>query len=233
MMKIVHDSYVLSGKRNKALLRNLETLVDCIAAAFGSNCEVVLHSLEDLGHTIVKIVNGHITGRKVGSPMTDLGLDILKEAELMEEKSVGDHYSKLDDGRLLKSAYMVVRNAYGRPIGLICINIDLSVSLLDFMRELLPNDDGPSKKIVEHYPLSPDELVVRTLQIAMSRVKNQKEISPSKRNRTIVTELYKKGIFKVAGVIDIVAKQMGISRYTVYNYIRSAKVEVEEELLRR
>jgi len=233
-MKNVHDSYGLRSKRNKALLRNLEILVDCIAAAFGSNCEVVLHSLEDLGHTIVKIVNGHITGRKVGSPMTDFGLDILKKAELMEEESVGDHYSKLDDGRLLKSAYMVVRDDHGRPIGQICINIDLSVSLLDFMRELLPTDDGrPSKRIVEHYPLSPDELVVRTLQIAMSRVKNQKEISPSKRNRTIVTELYKKGIFKVAGVIDIVAKQMGISRYTVYNYIRSAKVEVEEGLLRR
>ena len=232
MMKDTHNSNGLLSKENETLLRALETVVDCIAEAFGSNCEVVLHSLEDLGHTVVKIVNGHITRRKVGSPMTDFGLDILKEAKSTKEKSVGSHYSKLDDGRLLKSAYMVVRNAYGRPIGLICINIDLSVSLLDFMRELLPNDEGPSKKIVEHYPLSPDELVVRTLQIAMSRVKNQKEISPSKRNRTIVTELYKKGIFKVAGVIDIVAKQMGISRYTVYNYIRSAKVEVEEELLR-
>lgn len=229
MMKDIHNSNGLLSKENEILLRTLETGVDCIAEAFGSNCEVLLHSLEDMGHTVVKIVNGHITGRKVGSPMTDLGLDILKEAKSTEEKSVGGHYSKLDDGRLLKSAYMVVRNTHGSPIGLMCINIDLSVSLLDFMRELLPKDNGSSKKIVEHYPLTPDELVNRTLQIVMSRVKTKKEISPSKKNRAIVTELYKKGIFKVAGVIDIVAKQMSISRYTVYNYIRSARVEVEDE----
>jgi len=172
-------------------------------------------------------VNGHITRRKVGSPMTDFGLDILKEAKSTKEKSVGGHYSKLDDGRLLKSAYMVVRNAHGSLIGLLCINIDLSVSLLDFMRELLPKADGSSKKIVEHYPLTPDELVGRMLQIVISRVNSQEEISPSKKNKVIVTELYKKGTFKVAGVIDIVAKQMNISRYTVYNYIRSARVEDE------
>jgi len=229
MLKDIHDSNGLLGERNRALLGNLEILVDCIAEAFGGNCEVVLHSLEDLGHTVVKIVNGHITGRKVGSPMTDLGLDILKEARLKEEKSLGAHYSKLEDGRLLKSAYMVVRNSHGSPIGLICINIDLSVSLLDFMRDFLPKDDGSSKKIVERYPLTPDELVNRTLQIVMSRLNSQKNIPPSKKNKTIITELYKKGIFKVAGAIDIVAKRMSISRYTVYNYIRSAKVEAEEE----
>jgi len=38
-----------------------------------------------------------------------------------------------------------------------------------------------------------------------------------------VAELYRRGIFKVTGAIDIAAKTMGISRYTLYNYIREAR----------
>lgn len=222
-MQNINNKSVLI-KKNETLLSNFELVIDCIAEVFGSNCEVVLHSLEDYGHTVIKIVNGHITGRKVGSPMTDLGLDILREANSNEKNLVGSHYSKLTDGRILKSSYMVVRNNRGNPIGLLCINIDLNTSLFNFMRELLPKEEGYSKKIIEHYPLTLDELVERTLQEVTSRINLRKGISQTERSSKIVTELYKKGIFKVSGAIDIVAKQLGISRYTVYNYIRSAKV---------
>jgi len=34
-------------------------------------------------------------------------------------------------------------------------------------------------------------------------------------------------MFKISGVIDIVARQLGISRYTVYNYLREAKFKNE------
>ena len=74
----------LLGTENKVLLRTLKAVVDCIAESFGGNCEVVLHSLEDLAHTVVKIANNHVTGRKVGSPMTDFGMDILERAESSE-----------------------------------------------------------------------------------------------------------------------------------------------------
>ncbi len=149
----------LLNQENKVFFRALETVVDCVAEAFGSNCEVVLHSLEDLSHSVVKIANGHVTGRKVGSPMTDFGMEILKEAESSEKDVVGSHYNELDDGTPLKSASMLVRNAQGKPIGMICINIDLSVPLLDFIRELLPKGGEPSQKIVEHFPSTLDELV--------------------------------------------------------------------------
>jgi len=217
----------LLDKENEVVFHTLEAVVDSIAEAFGSNCEVVLHSLEDVGHSVVKIANSHVTGRKVGAPLTDFGLEILKEADSLEKDVVGSYYSRLDDGRLLKSVTILVRNAQGNPIGQMCINIDLSVPLLDFLSGFLPKGGESSEKVIEHFPLTLNELVSRTLEMVMTRATSQREGPPSEKNKVIVMELYKRGIFDVRGAIDVVAKKMGISRYTVYNYIREAKVGEE------
>ena len=212
-------------REKEIVFHDLEAFVEFVAQAIGNNCEVVLHSLEDLGHAVVKIANGHVTGRSVGSPMTDFGMEILKEADSLGKNIFGSYYSELGDGTRLKSTSMLVRNTQGTPIAMLCINIDLSVPLLDFMRGLLPEKGEFPDEIVEHFPLTLDELVERTLERVMAHVNSQRYMSPSDKNKEIVTELYKRGMFKVAGVIDIVAKKMGISRYTVYNYIREAKMD--------
>ncbi|MGL4907332.1 MAG: PAS domain-containing protein, partial [Plesiomonas sp.] len=56
------------------ILRSYEAVVDGLAALIGTHCEIVLHSLEDLNHSAVRIANGDITGRTIGSPITDLAL---------------------------------------------------------------------------------------------------------------------------------------------------------------
>jgi len=217
----------LLDKENEVLLHALEAVVDSIAEVFGDNCEVVLHSLEDPAHSVIKIVNSHVTGRKVGAPITDFGLEMLKKAKSSGKDVVGSYYSKLDDGRLLKSVSTLIRNAQGEIIGMLCININLSVPLLDFLRGFLPKGGESSENVVEHFPSTLNELVSKTLEMVMTRVNTQKEVSPSEKNKTVVMELYTRGIFNVRGAIDVVAKKMGISRYTVYNYIREAKVEEE------
>ena len=39
----------------------------------------------------------------------------------------------------------------------------------------------------------------------------------------IIAELAEKGVFDIKGAIDIVAGEMGISKYTIYHYIREIK----------
>jgi len=157
-------------------------------------------------------------------------MEILEKAQLSGKDVAGSYYNRLDNGKLLKSSSAVIRNGKGELIGMLCINIDLSVPLLDFARELLPEKGEFPEKIVEHFPSTLDDLVERTLEEVMSQVSNQREIAPVEKNKAIVTELYRRGIFKVAGAIDMLAKKMGISRYTVYHYIRDAKIELGEEL---
>lgn len=212
-------------KQDKAYLESLGSLMQSIATSFGRNCEVVLHSLKDPGRSVVKIFNGHITGRKVGAPLTDLGMEILKKADTLESDVVGPYFSRLDDGRVLRCVTSLIRNPQGELIGMLCINLDLSTSVMEFMGSLLPPNGEPWENPVESFPLTPNELILRTLGLVRAEVSKQSKLSPSEQNKRIVTELYKRGVFDVKGAVDLVAKESGISRYTVYNYIREAKLE--------
>ena len=67
-------------QKNSAADNNRKTveayipMVKFIAAVCGPRCEVALHDLDDVDHSIVAIENGHITGRKVGDGLVDFAL---------------------------------------------------------------------------------------------------------------------------------------------------------------
>lgn len=67
------------GYLDKKEYQFLFPLIKGIAKALGPNCEVVLHDLYDVEHSLVAIENNHITGRKIGDPSTNLGLEVLRK----------------------------------------------------------------------------------------------------------------------------------------------------------
>lgn len=46
------------------ILKSYEAVVDGLAMLIGSHCEIVLHSLQDLKCSAIRIANGEHTGRK-------------------------------------------------------------------------------------------------------------------------------------------------------------------------
>lgn len=61
------------------ILKSYEAVVDGLAMLIGSHCEIVLHSLQDLKCSAIRIANGEHTGRQIGSPITDLALRMLHD----------------------------------------------------------------------------------------------------------------------------------------------------------
>lgn len=53
--------------------------VKTIAEMFGKKCEVLIHDFRNPQHSIMAIENGHVTGRKIGDPITDLALSVWKK----------------------------------------------------------------------------------------------------------------------------------------------------------
>ena len=64
---------------DRRLLESFFPIAEGLGAYLGPSYEVVIHSLEDLEHSVVKIVNGLHTGRTVGAPITDLALHMLEK----------------------------------------------------------------------------------------------------------------------------------------------------------
>jgi predicted transcriptional regulator YheO len=113
----------MSKERQKInpILKLFFPLVDCIADLFGSNCEVVLHDVSGVEKSIIKIRNGHVTGRKLGNPMTDVGLEMIKKAN---EGLVllGNYNPRTETGKLLKSNAINIKDPNNKLIGILCIN---------------------------------------------------------------------------------------------------------------
>jgi predicted transcriptional regulator YheO len=57
----------------------------------------------------------------------------------------------------------------------------------------------------------------------MTQFAKTKGVSASEKNRMIIAGLARKGIFDIKGAIDIVAKEIGVSKYTIYHYLREVK----------
>lgn len=52
------------------LLQQYIKLTEFLGLALGPDYEVVLHDLTNKDHSIIAIANSHISGRKLGAPLT-------------------------------------------------------------------------------------------------------------------------------------------------------------------
>jgi predicted transcriptional regulator YheO len=214
--------------KDKQVLDSIKPIVDGIAAFMGENCEVVLHSFESLECSVIHIANGHITGRGLGSPITDLGMKILQESADTSRDLTDCYYSKTTDGKTLRSITVMIRNSSGKPIGMICINLNMDAPLLSLINTLaIPQAESPESP--ENFVANLDELIKTTLRETIAAINGHSDIPNHEKNKIIVYELNKKGMFDIRGAIDIVARELSVSRYTIYNYIREHKSSQKSE----
>ena len=66
------------------VLDGIRQILPSLAYALGPDCELVLHDFKDIRHSIVAI-EGNVTHRSVGSPLTDLGLQTIRKRETPPE----------------------------------------------------------------------------------------------------------------------------------------------------
>ena len=208
---------------DRRLLETYEPLIDALAAFGGKGCEVALHSFEDPQQSVVRIVNGHVTGRSPGSPMTDLGTRLIQKGRDMPSETYWTYFTRTAGGHPIKSLSSIIRNPRGRAIGMLCINIDLNTPLSDLIAGFIPGDESPMKDPPEHFVMSADELVERSVAEVVDAISTDRGVSNATKNKEIVAELYARGIFDIKGAIDMVSRELGVSRYTIYNYIREVK----------
>jgi predicted transcriptional regulator YheO len=227
--KIVPKQVSADTSCDTSILKALEPIVEGLAQYFGKHFEVVLHATEDLLHSVIKIENGSVTGRIVGAPMTDYGIELLKRAATSMESVFDSYLSTTSDGRTLRSFSAVIRNNLGKPIGVLCFNMDMSAPLIDYLETASSKDTQSRPLPGETFPSSASDLVRASLNRALSRVEGQHSMSSTKRNRLIVAELYGMGVFDIKDAPHLVAREMGVSVYTVYNYVRGARFLKNQE----
>lgn len=209
------------------VLRLYRPVMRALATAAGPSVEVVLHNLDgadvDLGHTIMAIENGHVTGRAVGGPSTSLGLDVMKDRQ--KDHDAFGYRGFTSDGRELRCSSVYFRNAAGDIIASFCINVDLSPiqQARNMLEALLPvqgaADNGPR----EHFGSDLVSVMDSMITEAIAEIGRPVEQMSREDKITVLERLDQRGATQMRKSIETIAKRLGISRVTAYAYLDEAR----------
>ncbi len=215
------------SKEDERIVEILKPVVKGIAALLGKNCEVVLHSFKDMEHSVVAIENGEITNRHIGSSLTDSGLEILNDAIKKNKEIVGPYKSVSPTGTPLRSVTIPIRNKKGKLIASLCLNMDLTaaISIREFLKPLTEfvEDEKLSGDVIKSSSPSIDGLMRKVFNEVVLKAGAKGNLPVSKRNKLIVRELYKRNFFQIKNSVNVAASKLGVSKFTIYNYLRELK----------
>lgn len=210
----------------------LQATVRMLGTVLGRNTEVVLHDLTRPEHSVLAIVNGHISGRQVGSPILagplhDRGFDAVLHAALEKGSQgpvvIGNYPTLGHDGKAFRSATAVFRDAAGEPFASLCVNTDLTgIAAAQACLEQLLATSEASAPVPEATP-DLEHLMTRIIDSALQDARAQGMRFGKAQKLEAVRQMHDGGLFIVKGAVEKAAAALGVTRYTVYNYLEEIR----------
>ena len=212
------------------LLAVLEGVARAMECALNQHTEVVIHDLQRPESSIVDIVNGHVSGRQVGSPIIagpadDLAFDTLiggkSAAQSNEVRVVANYTSRAGDGRPLRSSSVVLFDETGQAAAALCVNVDMG-AIERIQRELQsvlapaiipPATGGPSSEANIEGLI--EEIIVAAIDGAGAPVDRMSKVE----KKAAVATMHERGLFVIRGSVERVAARLGVTKFTIYNYL--------------
>jgi predicted transcriptional regulator YheO len=198
----------------KTLLEQLEQVARGLGATFAPFCEVVVHDLLDPKHAILAIHN-NVSGRKVGDPATELGLARILDPQY--PPVVANYANQFANGRQAKSTSIGIKDASGRYVAALCVNVDLTLfrSLQNAIGQFVAVDTrATTKESLD--PAGAAAIRARIDDFAAKLATTPRSLKVQER-RALLRELKKSGHMEVRRAMETVARHLGVSRATVYS----------------
>lgn len=219
-------------------------LMPFLAELLGPQAEILLHDTSDLSSSVVALVNGHISGRDIGAPATDLVLKILRNHERHDGDFLANYPAESNSGRRFRSSTLFIRDDEGKLAGMLCVNIDDTdlLGAAEVLRALTATaplakgdagggavrggEDEPvprARPSAERLNVSVEEMTVEVIGdvVASPAVSSQRMTSDEKLE--VVRRLDEVGVFLVKGSVAAAAAALAVSEPTVYRYLRQVR----------
>ncbi|EMX8467893.1 MULTISPECIES: helix-turn-helix transcriptional regulator [Serratia] len=209
-------------EEREQILKILTASLEALRTTLPLNTEAVLHDLTRPESSVVHIVNGHVSGRKEGDallsgPEDDTGfLGLLDPSQRVSSRVFSGYTATTMTGTSLSSATTIYYSSNGIPLVAFCINVDVD-AVFKLKRDLVyllhPNIEDE----VSHKPF--DKLQDKSLDEVLSKFRPTGSESKMDFRMRVISEIHTLGFFKIKGSVNNVAKALGVTRFTVYNYL--------------
>ena len=204
-----------------AELKKYIPIANMIAKTFGRQCEVVIHDLSIPQNSVVYTPNNHVTGRQIGQSFEHLVKEVLLSKNF-DGDCTANYMTVIKDGREIKSSTTLLRDSGGKPIGALCINVDVKPlkDAMSFLGDLLNVEQAKPEVEVE-----PFSNVMEIVDDLIDKIIDQDNVDNLKRKDKLdlIQFMDDKGVFLIKGAIDKVAERLNISKVTVYSYLDEIK----------
>ncbi len=213
---------------NASKLKRYFPLVSFISEICGEDFEVVLHDASNHENSVVAIYNGHLSGRKIGSPMTELAEKLIREKIYEKKDFIANYEGRNRKGKRFVSSTFFIKDGK-ELLGLICINHDISsLEIADRnLQSLLKAFRVPGKyknsEMTETLDNSIEGISSTLIHSTILDIATPGRPMHTSEKEKIIRELNKKGVFATRGAIKQVAGELNISEPTVYRYLRKIK----------
>lgn len=214
-----------------ALLEVMHPIVRAVGATVGPHCEVVLHDLRVPERSIVAIANGSVTGRRIGGPviggpMKDVALKLL-DSDLNESTLSIGYTTFTRDGRELRSTSLVLRTLDGEPVIAFCINVDLSaITMAKALLEEISTGREGGREPASQAEISQIEVanvIAQMIREALDEVGKPPRFMARDERLRVVRIMHERGLFLIRGGVERAADALGISRFTLYSYLKEVR----------
>jgi predicted transcriptional regulator YheO len=206
-------------------LRPYAPLVQGLAEMLGPNCEVVLHDLAAMPHSIIAIENGHVTGRRLGDVPTDQMLRSLRNADHTPDVRL---YVTSKEGKVLKSLAVTLRGAAGRPIGVLGINLDISEIVqaqrtLSALTAVARLGGAATPETEELFGADIREVLAGMIATILNEMGKSPATMTRDEKMDVVKRLEERGAFLVKRSAEQVAEALDLSRFTIFSYLKEIR----------
>lgn len=211
-------------EENEFLFNQAIRTADILVKMWGPRCEVAIHDFSNLEESLIYLT-GNLTDRKIGAPITDLVLQHLKYSG-SDIQDISNYKTVSKKGLVMKSSTVFLRDRKGGVIGAICINFDISlfIQIGGEINDFIQFNEEKSEK--ENFYFTVQDVTQGMVQEVLQQFNKAPTLLDTDEKIVCVRQLENKGAFLIKGAVEYLAEILGVSKYTIYNYIQKIRTEM-------
>ncbi|WP_286005254.1 helix-turn-helix transcriptional regulator [Campylobacter avium] len=204
-----------------------------LGQVLGKRYEVVFHVIEESGAYIAAIENNQVSGRTTNSPLTAFASELVQNKSYLDKDFLCGYKAMVNKDKMVRGSTFFIKDK-DKLEGILCINYDTSemrdvvakiidIEKLDDMSSILnlKQEDDNNVEVLNH---SIEEILAQYVDV---KYLESDFLLTTEQKQSIISKLYKKGVFNVKGAISVVAKFLKLSEPSVYRYLGNVKKDMK------